>query len=237
MRRTRFLAPIVVLSLAAASCGGSDDGPNRQAFIDALMEDPAEGSLASDLDDETRECVTSALVDAIGLDRLEGAEVTPEDFVAADSFADLGIEEDDELRADLAAELEPCDLGAPLADVMVADFPVAPSDEDRACVAASLNESEVFRLGLADMFIAESDAVLQEAFVPTLAACPALMGNLFADLMEDAGIPLDDAGRQCLTDELAARGDAAVEQILAGGAPAEQLGAEILPICLPDLAG
>ena len=54
------------------------------------------------------ECVAQAIIDAIGMDRIEDSGVTPEEFVATDSLseADLAIPADD--APALQADVEAC---------------------------------------------------------------------------------------------------------------------------------
>jgi hypothetical protein len=100
MRRTtsaRLTLMVGVVVVAVAGCGGSDDpsatdGPptsgavsDRDAYVAAAAEQMAIG------DDDLSTCLTGAVVDAIGMDEIAAAGLTPADFARASSLEEMGV--------------------------------------------------------------------------------------------------------------------------------------------------
>lgn len=237
MPTVRSLVLLAAPLLVFAACS-SDSSVDAAPYVDAVEEDISSDDSGFSLDGDGARCVAEALVGAADADRLDEAGVTPEDFAAAESFDDVDAEFDaDQLRDDLDEALGSCELGAPLTDVFVAEFPFELTDEDRGCVATSLDGGDALSDGLARSLVDGDDAGIQDAFASALADCPSVTGELIAESISAAGVPVSEDARDCITGEMEARGEAAVEQLVAGGAEAQGLGEEIGQACLADLIG
>lgn len=238
MRNVQSLALIIVAPLLAVAACSSDSSVDAGPYVDAVREDIGSEESGFALEGEASQCVAEAIVDAADPDRLDEAGVTPEDFAEAESFDDVDAEfDDEELRSSLSASLDDCELGATLTDVFVSEFPYELSDDELGCVADSLDENDELSTGLADSLVDGSDQGIQGAFAVALADCPSVTGNLLAEVLAQSGVPVDDAARACLTDEMERRGAEGVEQLIAGGAEAQGLGEEIGLACLSDIPG
>lgn len=237
MLRMRTLAPLLIAPLLAVTACSSDSSVDPGPYIDAVEEDLA-SSDGLTIDDEDNRCVAEAIVDAADPDRLDEAGVSPEDLAEAESFDDVDVEfDDEELRESLTASLGDCSLGDALTEVFVAEFPFELSDDDLGCISGSLDEGEELRAGLADSLIDGSDEGIQTAFSASLVDCPAVTGEILAQAIGQAGVTVSDEAKTCITGEMEARGEAAVEQLIAGGAAAQGLGEEIGEACLSELTG
>jgi hypothetical protein len=84
---TALLVP--AFALTAAACGDDDGGgSSRDAFVAALADEiGADGTVSGD----QAECIAGEIVDAVGVDRLTEAGLTP-DAVEADPPAELEAE-------------------------------------------------------------------------------------------------------------------------------------------------
>lgn len=226
----RVTAALVACLLLVGAC--SDEGPDRAAYVEAVRTDLLSSDEVEELplDDDEATCVAEAVVDAAGVERLDDAGVTPQDFAAAE-FEELDVGADpDQLRDDLAGSLEECSLGAPLIAVMVAEFPFELDDADEACIADALDDSPELATGVAAVLVDGDERALTGALTTGLAACPSVVGDLLADRITGAGFTVDDAARACINAQIAERGPEAIEQIL--GPEATRLGAEIADVCL-----
>ena len=88
---------VAVIALGVSACGGSDDptssdGPvtsaevsDRDAFVAAAAEQMAIG------DPALSTCLTGAVVDAIGMEQVAAAGVTPAEFARASSLEEMGV--------------------------------------------------------------------------------------------------------------------------------------------------
>ncbi|WP_436793166.1 hypothetical protein [Actinospongicola halichondriae] len=227
------LAPLVVF----AACS-SESSVDAAPYVEAVQADLEADDGGFALEGESAACVAEALVDAADADRLDEAGVTPDDFAEAESFDDVDADfDEDELRDDLENSLASCSLGAPLTEVFVADFPFELSQDDTGCVVDSLDDGATLSAGLASALVDGDDSGIQDAFSTALADCPSVTGNLLAESISAAGVPVSDEARDCLTAEMGERGAEGVEQLIAGGAVAQTLGEEIGLACLSDLDG
>ncbi len=237
MRRARSLAALAVPLFAVAACS-SDSSVDAAPYVEAVQADLEADDSGLSLDGDSARCVAEALVDAADADRLDEADVTPEDFAAAESFGDVDADLDDEqLRDDLDGSLGACQLGAPLTEVFVAEFPFELTDDDMGCVVSSLDDGDELSIGLARSLVDGDDAGIQEAFSTSLVDCPSVTGNLLAASISAAGVPVSDEAKSCITAQMEAKGEAAVDQLVTGGADAQELGQDIGQACLSELGG
>jgi len=225
--------------LAAAACGSDDVDP--QPWIDAVAEDIRTPDEEGDIvpDDEQAECMAEAIVGAADAERLEDADITPEEMAEAESFDGLDDldAEPDQLREDLAEGLADCDLAPAVTEVFVAELPFELSEQQTSCVTGSLEEGDRLAQSLAASQVDDSDDDIQDLFSGALVDCPDVTADLLAESIAGAGVAVDDAARQCLADEMQSRGQDGVDQLLAGGAEANQLGVELAQACLAGAAG
>lgn len=86
---------------------GNETDLDRGAYVAALAGE-LEDSQGLDVDDGSSSCIAGALVDAVGMDHIESEGITVEDFAAADSLVELGIEVDEASIDRLGAEIDSC---------------------------------------------------------------------------------------------------------------------------------
>lgn len=231
-----LLAPIVVF---ASACGS--DGTDPQPYIEALRADlQAEDDDGPPLPQGLAGCVAEAIVESADADRLDDAGITPEQLAEAESFQDLdGLDvEESELRTSLEASLGDCPLGEPIAEVFAAELPFELPADGQQCVADALDEGDELPAGLAATFVSGEDTGIDDAFAAALADCPAATAELIANAIEDsAGVEVGQDARDCLADEMQARGEDGVRGLLSGGEGAQQLSLELGEACLADLGG
>lgn len=235
MARSRLVAIVCTALFALAACGDDGSSADAQPYIDAVVDD-----LTSDgggPTEEDAECIGEAIVGAVGADTLEDRDITPDDFAAADSFADLdtGVDADD-LRSELESGLADCDLGDSFADLLLSEFPVEITGDDRQCVVDALDDNDELPNALAAGFVGEEsdESAFESALAGSLAECPEVLGGLLADSIDGAGVAVDDDARQCIIDEVRDGGTEFVEAIVDGGPASQQLGQDIAAACLPD---
>ena len=130
------------LAVVGAGCGddgGGGGGGNSyaEAAAASFRDDPD-----FPFDDDSAECFAGRLVDVIGVDRLENAGVTPEDFADEEfDLADAGLDLGDEEASELASAFPECDIA--IADLIVigieedgAEVP----DDLRACLEENIDD-------------------------------------------------------------------------------------------------
>ena len=105
MRRAGLL---VGLSVAVA-CGG-EDGPNRQAYVDEAVVWIQEDDDEVEVTDAQAACLAEAIVDAVGVDQLDDAGVSPEDLRSMEMLSDVGIELSSSSVEDLSGRISGCDI-------------------------------------------------------------------------------------------------------------------------------
>jgi hypothetical protein len=106
MRREVTLGAALLFLLAAcgSDAGGDSETERGEEYVDAVV-----SAVFAETDEATTEeerddfrCVMAGWVDVIGLDALNEAEVTPENFAAADNFPAAGLEVSEDQAADAA---------------------------------------------------------------------------------------------------------------------------------------
>lgn len=173
-------------------------GPSRAAYSVAF------GDAFAGIDRANR-CVAGRMVDAVGLDRLHAAGVTPEDFAGGEIFDALGIDEDG--AAALAAEaedaLDVCGTVDLIADeYLQSDDPTWDLTEFTPCVAEPLGPLlaqvvvQAWRGDLED----DVDDATTDAVLVADAACPTLQVEATRRAAADAGVVLTDAELACTLD-------------------------------------
>jgi hypothetical protein len=254
-RRPRPFGLVTVLALAvvlAAACSGGDDagaGPGQasddeqaqdaQAYIDA-----AAVSLTSDatlgLDRATATCVSTALVDVIGVDALDESGVTPENFVSEDSVTvPTGLPEDSTTR--LSEAIAECDVERGLAAMFAAtgmtEFGIELPDDAIACLGESIDPQALddalaaFLLPSGDSSAA-GDATLEgtfaSLFVDAAAACPSVLTAMF---LAEAPGTLTPEAQACIAAVVEGDPDRVRRAMNGDDAAAQELGTEIGTAC------
>ncbi|HEY8545082.1 MAG TPA: hypothetical protein VIL36_08540 [Acidimicrobiales bacterium] len=115
---------LVALGLAAAACGGGDDGASKQDYVDALS-----GVEPGDpFTEEEARCVTGEMVDIVGLDTLNENDVLDKAEDDPDgSLRDFGVVLTEEQRAELGPAMGEClDVRAAMVAELSSDPSVGP---------------------------------------------------------------------------------------------------------------
>ena len=179
--RTRVVLAVGVLALAIGGCGGDDDddvSEDEQPYVDAFV------ASASDADEdelqlsgEQAECFGARFVDIVGVDRLEEAGVTPEDFGDDSSldFSEIGLSEDE--GEDIYDSFEECDVDIRAEFLNSLDADGSLTEEDRECVEDAFDEDLIRRM-LVTTFVQGEDALEQDE---------ELMSDVFAVFSECPG--------------------------------------------------
>jgi hypothetical protein len=135
--RRRVGAAAVLLSVVLGACGDDDEPSTADvpAERDAYV---SEAVAAMGLpDDESSQCLAGTVVDAIGMQRIVDAELTPEAFARATSFAEMDVVVDDVEPTDLQTSLAGC---GDLVALFVRD---APDAEAEACIRGVMTDELV----------------------------------------------------------------------------------------------
>lgn len=181
--------------------GGGDVevSADARAYVDAMA-----GSMTADesfpLSDDQAECFSARTVDTIGVDRLQGAGVTPEMMADEEStmdFSDIGLTEDE--AGDIYDNFGRCDID--LQDLMMqsmaADDEVTPAM--RSCMETVLTDENLRKLMVSSMMNGDegmdNDPELEELM-------GGLMGCAFMG-MGEGDIEVDGMGEDTTTTEAA----------------------------------
>jgi hypothetical protein len=144
------------------------------------------------LDGPSLYCIAEALVDVVGVERLDAEGITPEHFAVAQSFVDLGLDVDDDEAAveRLAAAFEAC---GDLRRLLAAGIP-----EGSSCLLESMDPSLLARSFARDSLTGSTSDVLMTMFE---SASPACIERALIDEMKVQG-ELSDADAACFADVL-----------------------------------
>jgi hypothetical protein len=181
---TRVVLALGALTLVLGACGDDDDGgggdisEEAQPYVDAFVEDAAD----ADEDDlqispEQAECFGARFVEIVGVDRLEEAGVTPDDFGGESDldFSEIGLTEDEGGEIYDAFGACDVDIRAEFISSLGADDEL--SEEDRECVAEAFDDDLLRRILVTTMVEGED----------ALEADNELMGDVFAVFAECPG--------------------------------------------------
>jgi len=233
------LAVPLAIGLLAIGCGdGDDDEVDAQPYIDATVEDLDDDDFP--LGEEQAECMATTVVEAVGADRLEDEGIDPEEFGAADSFAELDIELEDDAVEQMGEDIVACDLGGALVEAFAAEVGGKLSDASLECMVDGLDDEELGRalaLGFVDGDDPEAQAQVGNAVLAGIATCPDATTELVVHSIEQAGgIKLSGDGQACIADYLEAHPDDAAQVFTDGGANSESIGQQIGLACAEFLA-
>jgi hypothetical protein len=175
MRFQRSLTVLAALAVAVAGCSDDDDGggdasADEEAFVDEAMES-FDAEAASPLTEDDGRCIVTAMVDAVGVERLEEVDVSPASFTEGD-FPTAFTEGEAEAIVD---GIGGCvDLRALFLRSMNED--PALSDQSKECLAGEFDEALVDQLFVSMMTEVETptneQTPLMKAMTEAFLACP-----------------------------------------------------------------
>lgn len=188
-RSTTTKAPATTTTIAF------DRDEYREAMVTAVG-DQASG-------EESVECLADGTLDALGVDALVAAGITPDDVAEGAFFPDLGLDAAEEaaLARSLGEVVRTCGVGRAIFREQIAeeDDAGAFSDEGIDCAGDALSGQigetlvDVLKDPDTDTYQAGRDMAPR-----ALAACPRFALDLLAMAMEDDGQPLTEDQRACV---------------------------------------
>ncbi|MGQ0617524.1 MAG: hypothetical protein ACT4PW_11130 [Acidimicrobiia bacterium] len=177
-----------VIEAVFTTCNVEGGGSDEQAapYVEALAAFLQEDSSPPNYTSTQAECFAEKAVDAVGVDTLERASVTPEAFAQADPLSELDLDvDDDELVGDLATAFKDCELLQGVAELFVSDGSVPA--EARECVVGEVAGNDDLARAAAQGIVGTiDDAEAERAFARVLA--DALLACNVANTSGDAGL-------------------------------------------------
>jgi hypothetical protein len=148
----------LVVCFTAAACGGGDNG-NKGAYVDAIAK-TMEGDKDFPLEDKDARCLAGRMVDAIGVDTIEEAGVTPEEIEADDgSFDKVGANLSEEQASKLTDAIFDggcVNMGELFASSMAAGG-LNLTDEQAKCLGDEIVKNDDFKQAFADTIVSGTD--------------------------------------------------------------------------------
>jgi hypothetical protein len=161
LRRSLAVCLTLAGTVVMVACSDADGGaPERSAYVDAFVA-VAEASGDPAAEDSNR-CFAESAVDAIGIERLERADVTPDEIRenGAGSPVDLGVEVTDGDGEEYYDRLSDClDVRDYLLGILTGGAELA--DESVSCLEEAFDEALVRRVVVTD-FVQGSEAETSE---------------------------------------------------------------------------
>jgi len=236
-----LVLPLLVLPLLAACSTGddTDSGDPAAPYVNALAEVFTSGASGPELDDETADCIATAIVELAGVPALTAADVTPEELADSGDLKELGLQLPTDASATLAAGFAACDLGEtviePFIRALAEDSDGDLSDDAVDCVVDATSKEDV-EAGLAATFVqADDGAAAFDAMVVGMGACPDAVTELLVNGFETANgeaVDLTDEARDCLAGEVEGAPEAAAGSFATSPSPdAEEFGARLGEDC------
>lgn len=240
MRRSpRFAALLAIAALSvAAACGGDDEGlsDEEQAYADAFAADMTNDAEGMNVSDEEAECMSEAVMQELGVEPFEEADVQPADLEGDEAPGELlgeGAVSDEQAETIADTWLDCADLPKSLAANLGES---ADLDEDaQACVEEGLGDGDVIKGYLMASFTSGEPDQDDPAFADLL--------SLVTDCGKDedgnggpivdgiaqslaAGGTLDEEQSQCMAQAIV--DEVGADQILeAGNGPSPELEAQM----------
>jgi hypothetical protein len=220
-----------------AACGDDDDGESDaegEAYVEAVVGSMRDDDEAPPLDEAQQTCVATAIVDVVGVDALQAADITPAEFGDADELASLDIELREDATSRLGAALGECDIAGPAEDLLIdaftVEFGAALPPDGAACLAENLDDRALAD-DLAAFFVDRSDDVFQGPLLEAVGACPSVAT---AVLLAEAPTDLSPEAEACVTAFIEGNRELVAESFAAGSAG---LGEQIALACPEAFAG
>lgn len=154
----RSLAIITLTGLLAA-CGGGGDS-NKDAYVEAIAASVQQDD--APFTEEQATCIASGMVDAIGVDTIEEAGVTPDDIANDDDdsqFEKVTKDISEEQASDIVDVIfggECFSFGEVLVSQMGDDGPDL-SDDQIECIGDQFAQNEAFKQAFVDSLITGED--------------------------------------------------------------------------------
>ena len=233
MRRA-FIAA-VALGFAVAACG--DDGEaDAQPYIDAVsadLQDPDDDD-SPGLDEETAECLATALVDVVGADRLEEDDIDPDDLADAESLDDLDITLDDDAQEQLADGIVDCDVETAIVEAAIDEIGADVPSGTTECLSDAIDDDAFSELMVAS--VVDGSDVGADTLLRAFADCPDALAELVAAGIEaELGAQLSSDAIECIASHIEDDPDAAADAMNDGDVDA--YGAALLEACPEIVSG
>lgn len=182
------LAGLILLG----ACGGDDDDKSdnsssndsssetdgdAQPYVDALATKLLEGEEvdALSLDETSADCFATSVVDAFGVDNLEAADVTAEEFADATDLSTLGIDIPEDAVDDITAGLEDCGIATNLRDAFItqltSDLPTEVPEAGIACMEDEIGPDDAAG-AVAETFVTGNPNTITDTLFSAVGACP-----------------------------------------------------------------
>lgn len=212
----RHVLGIVAATLLVVACGGDGDGDGdgEASGTSTTGPDSATGgeagdaddyvaamtdSMAEDIDDrQTASCMATAIVDLVGEDALQEAQVSPSELADADSLADVDVEVPDDGATRLAGDLADCDVTDMAVDALLQEIGAQiegglPEDATE-CFREAIDNQDAPQ-AVAEGFVEGSDESFRTLIGESVAACPQVMT---AVIVAQAPIELTPEDEACI---------------------------------------
>lgn len=228
-------------STDGAGDSDSGDGSDLGDYIDATVRtmDPA----SMGLDDTEAACLASTFVDLYGVDALQEAGITPEEFAGADSPTALGLDIPRDAEERMGEAIADCDgVVEAMEDEMVGAFPsefgIELPDEAAECLRSNLDD-ELVADTLATSILDPENAAVDTMLLPTIGACPDVaIAVLTGLLQQQEGVTVTPEVEQCVRDFVDDNAERVGEAFGSGDqAEGESLGVDLGVACAGVIGG
>jgi hypothetical protein len=225
--------------------GGSDttesettEAGGDNAYVDALAASMVEGQDDITLGEDTANCVASSIVNLVGVDTLEEADISPEEFAGAESFSDLDVELPQDAVTQLGQSMGECDVAEAMRPVVVEQFAAEAGAELPAEATACLEENidnQAAADALAAAFIDGSQEGIETMVTDALLACPDVSTAL---ILAEAGTEPTPEAQACVRSFVEGHPDLARAAFVERDqAAAEDLGVQLAGACPAAFGG
>ncbi|WP_423982342.1 hypothetical protein [Ilumatobacter sp.] len=196
---------VTVASVALAACSGGDSTSDASAaedpYVDALLDD-LETDPEFPIGEAEAECIARGAVQAIGVESLESADVSPEELAQAPALADLDADLGSDIEARLTERISECDG---LADVIVAGVTadLGVTDGSLDCVTEEFDVEKFSALLASSLLDGGDSGAVGEAFGEDVVL--GLSDDCSKQLFLAIGVAegaIDEGQLACLEDEL-----------------------------------
>lgn len=210
MRRSALLLAVVVLA-ACSSGDDTDSGDPASPYVNALSDVFTSGESGPELNDETADCIASAIVELAGVPALTAADISPDDLADSGDLEELGLQIPTDAATTLAADFAECELGGNVVDAFVRAFADESggdiSDEDVECIVEATPADDVEAALAATFVSADEGAGAFDAVMAGMASCPDAITQLLINGFETANgesVDVTDEAKECLAEQVEA---------------------------------